>query len=416
MEQVEQFFTEQLPNGVTLLGQYMGQVSSAALTISVRGGSSYDPPHLAGAAAIVGEWSLRGAGSRDTHALNDKLDSLGCQHHESVLSEHIQFAAVQLSRNLDDVLEVCADILRRPKFDDATFELSRSLIRKDLSSIEDEPAKKATMILRENFYPSPLGRCVYGTPETLSAMTAEEIRKHVRTTISPAETIICVAGKIDWDTFRVATEKHFGDWQGDGVSKAAIQPPKTNITHIVKDTAQVHIALAHKAVPIHDSGYYAARLTESILSGGMSSRLFTEVREKRGLVYHISSRYSSLKDHAGMFTYAGTVPQKAQETFDVTVSELKRMGEGIEPDELAIAKTQLKSSLVMHGESTCARAGALSSDWYHLKHLRSLQEISREIDKLTADDVLEYLHRFPAENFTVLVIGPRHLDTSSAEG
>jgi len=148
----------------------------------------------------------------------------------------------------------------------------------------------------------------------------------------------------------------------------------------------------------------------------MSSRLFTEVREKRGLVYHVSARYHSMKEHAGVFTYAGTVPDKAQETFDTTVGELRRLGEGVQEEEMLRARTQLKSALIMQGESTAARANALAADWYHLKRLRSLEELSDAIDGVTAPEVLAYLRDFPAEHFTVLVIGPQPVDTSSIGG
>jgi predicted Zn-dependent peptidase len=145
----------------------------------------------------------------------------------------------------------------------------------------------------------------------------------------------------------------------------------------------------------------------------MSSRLFTEVREKRGLVYHVSTRYHSLKDHAAFFTYAGTTPEKAQETFDVTIGELRRLAEGIAPQEMEIARTQLKSALIMHGESTTSRANALVSDWYHLERLRTLKELSEAIDKVTVDDVLEYLSEYPAADFTLLVIGPEPVETGA---
>jgi predicted Zn-dependent peptidase len=158
-----------------------------------------------------------------------------------------------------------------------------------------------------------------------------------------------------------------------------------------------------------DPRYYAARLAETILSGGMSSRLFSEVREKRGLVYSIGAHYHTLKDHAGLFTYAGTRPEVAQQTLDVTLGELHRLGEGVTEDEMARARTQLKAALVMQGESTPARANAIASDWYLLGRLRSLQEISDAIDAVVAEDVVGFLKEFPPSPLTVLVVGPEAL-------
>lgn len=149
-----------------------------------------------------------------------------------------------------------------------------------------------------------------------------------------------------------------------------------------------------------------------ILSGGMGSRLFVEVREKRALVYAILARYHSLKDYAGIFVYAGTTPQRAQETLTVTIDVLQSLQKGIEQDELSRAQTQLKSALIMQGESTSARADALAGDFYHLGTLRSLDEISSAIDAVTIDDVMEYLQAYPVKNVTMITIGPEELDNS----
>ena len=224
-----------------------------------------------------------------------------------------------------------------------------------------------------------------------------------------------MAGNIDFSLICDLAEKHFGDWQAPEAKAVQLRQARGGTTHIEKDSAQVHIGLAHKAVTPADERYYAARMAEAILSWGMGCRLFTEVREKRGLVYHVSTGYHTLKDHAGMFTYAGTRPDVAQQTFDVTVGELQRLAEGIEPAELARAKTQLKSALVMQGESTLARAKALGGDFYHLHRVRTLDEISTAVDGISAEDILAYLSETPARNFTALVIGPEPLDTSSME-
>jgi len=411
----EQFHVKELPNGMTLVGQPMENVSSAAMTFQVCAGSSRDASGLGGTAAVAAEWALRGAGDRDTRQLNDALDALGCQHHESVGSEHIVFSTAQLGRNLHDVLTLYADILRVPRLADESFAPCQALMLQDLAALEDEPARKCNIMLREKFYPFPLGRCQLGSAESLQALTAETVRDHVAETFGPAGCIISVAGQLRWEAFCDDVEVLFGDWSAPPAPPPEVTPPTGGVTHIVKDSAQCHIALAHAAWPLVDDSHFAARMAQTVLSAGMGSRLFTEVREKRALVYHVSTSYHSLKDCAGMFTYAGTSPEKAQETFDVTVGELRRLVEGISDDELARAKTQLKSSLVRQGESTTARSGSLASNWYHLKKLRGLDDLSREIDSVTVADVLDYLRDHRAADFTILVIGPEPVNTGAAD-
>jgi len=406
------FHTKEFANGLTLVSEPIADVASSAITISLPAGVRFDPEGRAGSASVLAEWSFRGAGGRDTRGLNDALDALGCQHHENVSSRHIVFSATQLGRNLPAVLEIFADILRRPALDDKTFAPSLDLIRQDLDALEDEPSRKAMMQLREKFYPHPLGRGIYGSAESLAVLSAEGLRQHAAACMSPAGAIVSVAGDFDWDRLDGLVGEHLGDWSVSAPTAGETRPPARGITHIPKDSAQVHIALAHPTVTVSDDQYYAARLAATVLSGGMSSRLFTEVREKRGLVYHVSTSYHSLKDHAGMFTYAGAAPAKAQETLEVTVGELRRVSEDLTEAELDKAKTQLKSSLVMRGESTAARAGAISADWYHLKRLRSLAEIARDVDAVKVEDVKAHLQQWPARDFVMLVIGPEPLDTS----
>ena len=164
-----------------------------------------------------------------------------------------------------------------------------------------------------------------------------------------------------------------------------------------------------------DDRYYASRVAVCVLSGGMSGRLLTEVREKRGLVYGVSTTYGGLKEHAGWFTYAGTVPAKAQETLDVVVGEIRRLGEGITPEELARAKVQLKSSTLMDMDMTGSRVSRMANDHHYLGRVRPIDEINEGVEAITADDVMAYLHDFPARGFVGAAVGPEPLDTTVLE-
>jgi len=310
-------------------------------------------------------------------------------------------------------LAIYADILRRPRLAEETFAPCRNLVAQELESLEDEPMRKAGVMIREQFYPNPLGRCPLGTADTLAAMTPQAVGAHVGGLLTPAGAMIAVAGKVRWDELVETVAALLGDWSGPAAVEPATTPAARGVRHVAKPTAQAQIMLAYRAETIRGERYYPARLAQMVLSGGMSSRLFTEVREKRALVYAVGARYHSLKDHAGMFVYAGTTPQRAQETLDVTVAELRRLAEGVSEEEMARGRTQLKSALVMQGESTAARADALAGDWHHLRRLRSLQELSDAVDAVTAEQVIDYARAFPADELTVLTIGPDELDTSA---
>lgn len=404
------FRIKEFANGMVLLGLEKPEFESAAMCISLSSGSAYDPADIAGAASVGSEWLFRGAGGRTSRELNDALDSLGCHHGESVSGESIALSASMLGCNLSAVLDIYADVLTDSTLADDAFDPCRMLVLQDLQSLEDEPSRKCTSLLKEKFFPYPLGRMATGSMETLSSMTPEAARNHLRKCLSPRGAIIAVAGKFNFDAFVGQVEAKLGGWNTPALPNVKLTAPACGITHIEKETAQTHIALAYKSVPVENEMYYAARMGVAVLSMGMGSRLFTEVREKRGLVYHVSARYSSLRNYAGIFAYAGTRPEVAQQTYDVMTGELKRLVEGVTPEELHIANTQLRSTLIMQSQSTAALAGMMAADWYHLRRLRTLDEISQKTLAVTGDDIVKYLRQYPADNFTVYTIGPKQLE------
>jgi predicted Zn-dependent peptidase len=384
----------------------MDHVQSVAMAIALPMGAADDPDGLEGASAVAAEWCFRGAGERDTRALNDALDTLGCRHNERVRGEYLALSAGLLGKNLPAVLEIYADILRRPRWETAAFETCRMLVAQDLAALADEPSRQAMTLLTERFYPAPLGRCVYGTPAGLETLTAGSVREHASRRMAATGTVLALAGRFDWDAAVALVERLLGDWSGPQPAAPRVSEPPTGPAHLARPTAQTHIALAHRAPLMGQEHYYPFRVGEEILGGGMSGRLFTEVREKRGLVYGISTRYHTLRGHAGLMLYAGTRPEHAQETYDVTLGELRRIRDGIDEDELARARVQLRSSLVMQGESTLARAGALVSDWHLAGRLRTLEEIASAIEAVTREQVLEALTAYPPAEMTALVLGP----------
>ncbi|MFW6145719.1 MAG: M16 family metallopeptidase [Planctomycetota bacterium] len=407
----ELFFVHQLDNGLTLVGERMEHVVSAAMDLAVPLGAARDGRDLAGAAGVISEWLFRGAGERDSRQLNEALDRLGCHHDESVHSELLHLSATQIHQNLRDVLGLYGDIVRRPRLRAETFEPCRDLAMQELAGLDDQPSRKCLLELAERFYPAPLGASPLGRTDALSALTDDACRRHARHRLAPDGAILAVAGQFDWDALVGWAEEAFGDWRGEALEPLGPAPPVGGVDHEQRDTAQMQIGLAYAAATIDDEHYYPARLAEMVLSGGMSGRLFTEVREKRALVYSVHARYRAVRGAAGMFVYAGTTPQRAQQTLDVTAAELNRLAaEGITEAELATGKTQLKSALIMQGERTSLRAGGLVADWHRLGRLRSLDEIAAAVDAVTVDEVAACLQAYPPRAFTGYFIGPQPLN------
>lgn len=406
----QEIYRHTLANGLTLLAERMEHVRSAAFNFLVPAGCVYDPPEQRGTASLLSEWIVRGAGSRNNRELTLALDNLGLDRSESVGAFHMRFWGATLAANLLPGLELYADILRRPQLPAEMVEAVKALAIQEIESIEDDPRQKVFLELRRRHYPQPLGVDRRGTVESVDSVSAEDLRTFYQKHFQPRGVILSVAGNIDWELLQERVQKLFGDWKPGPEPTFEPQPAEGGQTHLHKETTQTQIALAYPSVPFGHPDYYAAQGSVQVLSGGMSGRLFTEVREKRGLCYSVSASYQTFKSCAAILCYAGTTNERAQQTLDVTLAELHRLADGIEPDEVERVKAGLKSSLIMQEESTSARAGALASDWYYLGRVRSPEEVQAAIDGLSPEVIVEYVRRYPPRNLTVVTLGPKPLE------
>jgi predicted Zn-dependent peptidase len=226
--------------------------------------------------------------------------------------------------------------------------------------------------------------------------------------------IVSIAGNIEWEPLRDQVGRLFGDWKQGKEPAYDLVGGNRPYDHLAKETTQTQIGVAYPSVPIGQPDYYCAQGAVNVLSGGMSARLFTEVREKRGLCYSVWASYQTFRDRASVVCYAGTTNERAQETLDVMLGELERLQEGIEQEEVERVQAGLKSSLIMQEESTSARAGTLASDWYYLGRVRSFDEIQSAINALTPGTIVEHLRRSPPAHFTIVTLGPQPLKVDAA--
>jgi predicted Zn-dependent peptidase len=410
---VQEVYQHSFANGLTLLAERMEHVRSAALNVLVPAGCAYDPPEHLGIASVLSDLITRGAGARDSRELTLALDNLGLDRDESVGSMHMRFWGATLARNLPAALEIYADILRRPHLPDEEIDAVKALALQDLQGLEDEPRQKVLIELRRRHYPSPLGQDRRGTRDGIESLGADVVRAHYRRLFGPRDTILSVAGNIEWQPLVQQVERLFGDWEAGAGPHLQVGTQGSRHEHLAKETTQTQIGIAYPSVPIGHPDYYAAHAAVSVLSGGMSARLFTEVREKRGLCYAVWASYQTFKDRASVVCYAGTTNDRAQETLDVTLGELVRLQEGIEREEVERVQAGLKSALIMQEESTSARAGSLASDWYYLGRVRSFDEIQAAINDLTPKGITEHLRHHPPRDFTIVTLGPKPLRLSA---
>lgn len=406
----QEFDRYTLGNGMVVLGEPMKTVATSAFGLMIPCGASRLEDGCSGAGHVISDWMFRGAGNRSSRELSDAIDGLGLHRGCSVGSSHLTLGAVCEAGNLSSALDIYADIVLRASLDEKEFEPARQLAIESVLGLDDDPRQKVMIELRKRFYPKPLGNSTLGSIEDLENLTAERVRGIISEHFNISETIFCVAGKYDFAALCKQLEKLFGEQKERTCKAITVQDDGQDYKHIGNDGAQVHIALMTSTVKPTDAQYYDALVAVSVLSGGMSARLFTEVREKRGLCYAIGAKYHGLKEAAGIACYAGTMPETAQETADVIISEFKRLSQGITEDELDRAKVGLMSSTILSSESSSSRSGTIGSDYYVLGHVRSLDEIKAAIDRVSVSSVMGYLQANPFEKFTAVSIGPRPIE------
>jgi predicted Zn-dependent peptidase len=405
----DRYYQYTLPNGMTLLGEKMPAMQSAAMTLLIPAGAAADPRGASGTGTVLSELVLRGAGVRDSRQLTDYLDSLGLQRSASTGIQHTRFGSAALAPRVMEALPAYADILRRPHLPEGGFQAARDLAIQALEGIEDEPRQKVLIKLREWHFPWPFGRNTMGEMDDLKKLTLGICRMQHTQRYRPGGAILALAGNIDFDEVRRAAEAQFGDWEASAVENLELIPPPGRVCHEEHPSEQTHIGLAWPSIQETDPAYYEMRLAIEVLSGGMSGRLFTEVREKRGLVYNVWAGYTSLKGYGSIMGYAGTSNDRAQATLDTFIAEVQRLGDGVTAAELDRAKIGLKAATVMQGESTSARAGSIAHDFFMRGRIRTLEEVIRAIDQVTLDQVNAYVKKNQPGPFTLVTVGPKEL-------
>jgi predicted Zn-dependent peptidase len=401
----QKIFNHTLANGLTLVAEEMPWLESAAFALLTPAGCALEPADRLGLASLTCEMTQRGAGERDSRRFLEDLENLGADTSASVSIAHTSFGGAMPAESLPQVLSIFADLVQRPHLPEDQIEEARLGCLQEVKAVEDDLAQKTMQQLRLSHYPEPWGRSSQGTEETVTRLAIDDVRRHFESLYSPASAILSVAGKIDWPRLKENVEAAFGPWKSRPAASVKAVPAPGEYRHFPAESSQTHIGIALDAVPYSHPDYFQIRGAVGVLSDGMSSRLFTEVREKRGLVYTVYAVCHSLKERGAILSYAGTTAERAQETLDVMLAELNKLYEGITADEIERLKGRIKRALIIQQESSPSRAGSIALDWYYLKRVRTMTELSSIIDNLSADSINSYLAANRPQHFTVTTVG-----------
>lgn len=404
------YFYHTLANGIELIGQYTPSLSSISFGLQLDAAIIHEPEEKQGLAHLFEYMLFQGTKTKDARALNEAFESLGARKGASTSLETAMVWAQIVNTKFDATIDLFRDILLTSTFPRNELDQMRNLVLQEIRRRDDEPMGRIFELVRAKFYQGTLlSRLMLGTNESLQQLQQQDLRAFWQARYQPNNVLFAIAGKFEWDHVVEKMEQLFGDWQGEALPSPEIDPhPEQSISVEFREGQQEHIALMVPFPNYTDPDYYAAMVIAEILGGSMASRLFVEVREKRGLVYSVSANLSGNKHIGALRIYAGTTPEQAHECLDVILSELRKLEkDGITADELERTKVQLKSENVMHGEGTAARMSLILRTWWYEHNIKTIQEIKDAIDAVTQEQIMNVLQRFsPVAPLTIAAIGP----------
>ncbi|HEY4033452.1 MAG TPA: pitrilysin family protein [Ktedonobacteraceae bacterium] len=405
------FYTHTLKNGLQIVGQPMPDFESVAVSYYVRTGSrdEYDPA-IAGVSHFLEHMVFKGTKTLDWQEITLAFNKIGAEVNAFTSHEATVFYARVLGEYLDQAVELLSDMIY-PRLDESDFQTEKEVIINEIARSEDQPYNITYRRMMQTYFGDhPLGHDVLGTRESIRDMHIEQMREYWKKHYAANNIILSVAGNFDWDHIVELAEKQCSEWQtGNTGRDVSHYEPDQPINKIMVDEnlKQQIMIIAMPAVDINDPDYYPAILGGSILGDSDGSRLYWNIHQ-RGLAESASAGLWAMEGTGLMLMEANATPENAPRVLNLLREELDNVLEqGIYEDELRRAKDKWISSIVLSSESTFSRMRSLASDWVTEGRLISVEEEIERIEKVTTEDVIRALHRFPMRDKQVLTtLGP----------
>lgn len=409
-------FHRRLDCGADFAAEAVPDRPTVSMCLRFRSGTAYEPEEALGVARLVQRTVNKGTTRRDGRALNDAFDALGIQHGSGTGRETITFRCTCLPEFVDQAIDLHAEMLTTPTFPGSACEVAVELALQELSALEDEPIDLARKLIAAQAYGPRLGRDPLGERETLETITRDTMETYWRQALAAPRLLVSAVG--DFDPEKVAA-KIDSVFQGFGPATEEAREPiplefSPSTRHYPKDQEQEYMMLCWPGVAMGEPEDPVERVVVGILSGGMSARLFTEVREKQGLVYWVGAWLNRPRGAGMVHAGASTTPDRCDRTFATLLREIERLTEDLGPEELDRAVTGIVARRLRESDLTHARAESLADDLLHFERPIPVEEKLEQVRAVTLDDVRDYLETHRRDRLGVLTLGPKQL-TASAE-
>ncbi|AMM92505.1 pitrilysin family protein [Peribacillus simplex] len=392
-------------NGVRIVLENIPTVRSAAIGVWIKTGSRNETPELNGVSHFLEHMFFKGTTTRNAREIAESFDSIGGQVNAFTSKEYTCYYAKVMDNHASYALEILADMFFNSTFDGEELKKEKNVVYEEIKMYEDTPDDIVHDLLSKAVYENhPLGYPILGTENTLETFNSDTLKKYVHDMYTPDKVVVSIAGNVDEKLIQ-EVESYFGSYQG-GEDRLELVKPSFQQNRITrkKETEQAHLCLGYKGLEIGNDKTYSLITLNNILGGSMSSRLFQDVREQRGLAYSVYSYHSSYQDSGLVTVYGGTGTNQLDslyETIQETLDTLKR--DGITEKELRNSKEQLKGSLMLSLESTNSRMSRNGKNELMLGEHRSLDDIIIKIDEVTEDTVNELANQIFTEHSLSLV-------------
>jgi predicted Zn-dependent peptidase len=387
-----------LPNGVRLVTEHMANVRSVSVGIWIGTGSREESPQESGISHFIEHMVFKGTKNRSAEQIARSVDSIGGGLDAFTSKELVSYNVKVLDEHLPEAFDVVADLVCNPLFEQADIEKEKGVILEELKMEVDNPEYLIHEIFSSHFWKGhALGRPILGTKRTIRAFDRDKVERYYRQFYTPSNILVTAAGNLKHHQLVRLTEDHLADLKPRRTPSAAHKPrPHAPLIFRNKNSLeQVHVYLGVPSIPMPHESRFACYILNAILGGGMSSRLFQNIREKQGLAYTVYSELTMYHDAGCMLIYAGTSLRSAGKVVESIVHELHEIAEHpVTAEELRRAKDHLKGSYVLGLESTSSRMGNLARQEFYFQRFFSLDEMLERIERVTAEEVQKLSEQF----------------------
>ena len=397
-----------LPNGLRIITEHMPSIRSVTIGCWVDTGSRDEDSHEAGASHFLEHLLFKGSEDWSARRISETFDGLGARHNAFTSKEYTCFWTRTRDEDLPVGVEILGEMLQLPSFRQDEIDSERNVVLEEINMNEDDPTDVAHEQFIEAMWGShPLAAPILGTKESITGMSRTTIRSYWERRYSPHTTVIAVAGNLPENLIELLTDR-FGSWDGTGGERVSVEPTVTATVGLrTKDTEQAHLIFGSPSLVRDDDRRFALTILDHVLGGGMSSRLFHEIRETRGLAYAVHSFRMPFLDAGASAVYVGTTPSQVDEVLKIVRAQLDELiANGISDEELERAKGHIKGSLALGLEDSSSRMNRLGrNELTGIDHL-SVDETVERIAQVTNDDIKQVAKIAYSGPYVLGAVGP----------